>query len=151
MAELELGRAGEYLAMADLLLKGEKCFMTDQGINYDLVVERTGKLLRCQVKTTTKPMLNDQRYAPIYHYHIKRAGKSGKREYSINEFDLFALVALDLKAVFYLPFDDRVASSICVRDRNVKYKGKASSGGRPNGLYYQDLTWEACLKDMGLE
>ena len=79
---------------------------------------------------------------PVYFFHIRRAGKGGKRFYDKKEFDFFALVALDIKKVFYLPFDDKIATcSICIRDKTISYTGKGS-GGRKNGLYFQDLTWD---------
>ncbi|GAG49645.1 unnamed protein product, partial [marine sediment metagenome] len=142
LSDLNVGRAGEFLVIADLLLQGQKCFLTDQGLNYDVVVEINDKLIRGQVKTTKEMRVLHQNARPIYFFHIRRAGKGGIRQYSLNEFEFFALVALDIRQVFYLPFDGKVGSaSICIRDKNIKYQGQAK-GGKKNGLYYQDLTWE---------
>lgn len=142
LLDLNVGRAGEFLVMADLLLQGQKCFLTDQGMNYDAVVEVDNKLIRGQVKTTKKMRAINNSARPIYFFHIRRAGKGGKRLYKLGEFEFFALVALDIRKVFYLPFDGSVgSSSICIRDKNIKYQ-RQSSGGKKNGLYYQDLTWE---------
>jgi hypothetical protein len=140
--ELNIGRAGEYLAMSDLLLKGFQCFDTGQGAGYDLIAEIDGKLLRIQVKTTCKKTLRNAK--PIYFYHIKRNGKNGLKRYKQEDFELFALVALDIKEVFYLANDSNVpTSSISLRDRNTKYINNNASKGRL--LYYQDLTFENYL------
>jgi len=145
LLDLNVGRAGEFLVMADLLLQGQKCFLTDQGLNYDVVVEVDDKLIRGQVKTTQKMRVLHQSARPIYFFHIRRAGNGGKRQYKLNEFEFFALVALDIRKVFYLPFDGEVGtSSICIRDKNIQYQ-KQAKGGKKNGLYYQDLTWEAFI------
>lgn len=140
--QLDIGRAGEYLVMADLILQGEKCYLTDQGVNYDLVVDRDGRMLRGQVKTTEKMRVIRDNSNPIYFYHLRRAGKGGKREYDKDEFEFLALVGLDNKVVMYLLFDETIGSnSVCIRDKNIDYQAQAK-GGKKNGLYYQDLTWK---------
>ena len=53
--ELELGRAAEHLACADLLLGGWHAFHTAQGMAYDLAVDVGTRLLRVQVKATLHP------------------------------------------------------------------------------------------------
>jgi len=150
LLDMDVGRAGEFLTMADLLLQGQKCFLTDQGLNYDVVVEVDNELIRGQVKTTQKMRVLHQRARPIYFFHIRRAGKAGKRQYALDEFEFFALVALDIRKVFYLPFDGEVGTaSICIRDKNIQYQAQAK-GGKKNGLYYQDLTWEAFISGYNL-
>lgn len=139
-AELMVGKAGEYLAMADLLLQGIECSQTSQGTNYDIIADIGGRLIKIQVKTTRKSKLLHQRAHPIYFFHIKRAGKNGIRRYRVGDFDCYALVALDIKKVFYMPFDLTKSTSICLRDREFDYSGNRG-GGRP-GFYYQDLTLE---------
>ncbi len=145
--ELNIGRAGEYIVLADLLLKGVQVFTTGQGVGYDLVADVDGRLIKIQVKTTQKKRLLKARANPIYFFHIKRAGKNGNKFYKVGDFDCFALVALDIRKVFYLPFDNNIKpNSICIRDKNLVYKGRAK-GGKKNGLYYQDLTWENFIKN----
>lgn len=145
--ELNIGRAGQYLTMADLLLMGVQAHEAGEGANYDVIADVNGKLIKIQVKTTQKVRVIRQGANPIYFFHIKRTGKHGNKIYDKNDFDCFALVALDIRKVFYLSFDDKVKSnSICVRDKNIIYQGQAK-GGKKNGLYYQELTWEnLCLK-----
>lgn len=147
--ELNLGRAGEYIAMADILLQGYQCFDTAQGINYDLVIDHPKKLIRVQVKSTREPKSWGEIYqkiTPSYHYHIRRAGKGAKRKYSKDEFDLFALVMLDTRKVAYVLNENIATSSITLRDNNLKYYNEGSSKGR--ALYFQELTLEKVINDL---
>ncbi len=148
--ELNIGRAGQYLTLVDLLSKGVQAFDTAEGVSFDVVAEHNGKLIRLQVKTTQKMRILNESANPIYFFHIKRAGKNGARFYDKGDFDAFALVALDIRQVFYLPFDESVkANSICIRDKDTEYHGQAK-GGKKNGLYYQDLTWENLCQRLSL-
>ena len=106
--QLQIGKAGEYLVCADLILKGFVAFPSEQGLPYDVLLDNGTKLLKVQVKTTEKPRIVLQRANPIpaYIFQIKRAGKNGKTIYANNEIDLFALVCLDTKKIGYLKNDD---------------------------------------------
>lgn len=146
--ELNIGRAGEYIVLADLLLNNVQAFDTAQGVEYDVVAEINGKLIKIQVKTTQKMRVLNESANPIYFFHLKRAGKGGNRFYDKNAFDVFALVALDRREVYYLKFDENVGSnSICIRDKSYDYCGQAK-GGKKNGLYLQDLTFENICKSL---
>jgi hypothetical protein len=146
--ELNIGRAGQYLVLVDLLSKGIQSFDTAEGVSFDVVAEHNEKLIRLQVKTTQKMRTIREGSNPIYFFHIKRTGKNGARFYKKNDFDAFALVALDRREVYYLKFDDGIkANSICIRDKKVKYTAQAM-GGKKNGLYLQDLTWENLCKKL---
>jgi len=102
--QLQIGKAGEYLVCADLILKGFIAFPSEQGLPYDVLLDTGEKLLRVQVKTTERPRLVKQRNTPIpaYIFSIKRAGANGKTRYNENEIDLFALVCLDTISIGYL-------------------------------------------------
>ena len=146
--ELNIGRAGQYLTLVDLLSKGVQAFDTAEGVSFDVVAENEGKLIRLQVKTTQKMRVLRESANPIYFFHIKRTGKNGARFYDRKDFDAFALVALDRREVYYLKFDEQIkANSICIRDKEEKYKEK-ETGGTKNGLYLQDLTWENLCKKL---
>ncbi len=109
--------------MADLILQKRKCFLTDQGCNYDLVVDTAGRLFRFQVKATLQPRhLNITYRTPTYLFHVRRAGKKGERNYEVGEFDGFALVALDTKQIAYVPFKKEISKTIILRDRRETYK-----------------------------
>jgi len=102
--QLQIGKAGEYLVCADLILKGFVSFPSEQGLPYDVLLDTGEKLLKVQVKTTEKPRIIPQRDKESYAYifNIKRCGKNGKNKYQTNEIDLFALVCIDTKKIGYL-------------------------------------------------
>ena len=102
--QLQIGKAGEYLVCADLILKGFIAFPSEQGLPYDVLLDTGEKLLKVQVKTTEKARLVQQRNNPIpaYIFSIKRAGTNGKTRYEEKEIDLFALVCLDTMQIGYL-------------------------------------------------
>ena len=58
--ELQIGKAGEYLACADLIMKGLVAFPSEQGLPYDVLVDTGKRLLRVQVKSTTAPRVIPQ-------------------------------------------------------------------------------------------
>ena len=102
--ELQVGKAGEYLTCADLIMKGLVAFPSEQGLPYDVLMDNGKKLLRIQVKTTSSPRVIPQRNVESFAYifNIKRHGKNGTARYDLQEVDLFALVCLDTLKVGYL-------------------------------------------------
>lgn len=106
--QLQVGKAGEYLVCADLIIKGFVAFLSEQGLPYDVLLDTGHKLLKVQVKTTEKPRLIQQRTNPIpaYIFSIKRAGAKGLTRYEEKEIDLFALVCLDTMKVAYIKNKD---------------------------------------------
>ena len=52
---------------------------------------------------------------PGYLYNVRRAGKAGRRQYADDEFDIVALVAMDVRIVAYLPFKGQIMQTICLR------------------------------------
>jgi hypothetical protein len=102
--QLQIGKAGEYLVCADLIMKGFIAFPSEQGLPYDVLLDTGEKLLKVQVKTTEKPRKVMQRAKDSFAYvfQIKRAGKNGKTIYGEKEIDLFALVCLDTMQIGYL-------------------------------------------------
>jgi len=103
--ELQIGKAGEYLTCADIIINGMICFPSEQGLPYDLIIDTGNKLLKCQVKTTLGPRRIPQREKENYAYifNIKRHGNSKNiKIYHNNEVDVFALCCLDTKQVGYV-------------------------------------------------
>ena len=117
VSDLELGKAAEHLVCADLILKGFRAYLTDQGIPYDVVVDLNGKLIRIQVKATAGPRAIPQRkmFTPSYLWHVRRAGKKGRRRYGSADFDLLALVAVDIQKIAYLKVDEGVKTTVHLR------------------------------------
>lgn len=106
---LEIGKAAEHLVCADLILQGYRCFLTDQGLPYDVVVDVEGVLIRVQVKATVGPrnvMSSARKERRRYSFNIRSRGKGGSRRLSNDECDLAALVALDLKLIAYMRIED---------------------------------------------
>ena len=128
---LEIGKAAEHIVCADLILSGYRAFLTDQGLPYDVVVDINGKLIRVQVKSTTAPrsVPNRPGSAPSYMFHCRRAGKGGLRKIGNNEFEILALVALDLRHVAYIPITESVLQTIHLRAPNSpkNHKNKSRS------------------------
>ena len=134
--ELQVGKAGEYLVCADLILKGFVAFISEQGLPYDVLLDTGNKLLRVQVKTTsgvrTVPQRNKD--AKAYIFGIKRHGTGNKK---INtDCDLFALVCLDTMKIGYVLGND-MPTTINIRADEFR------------GSYYDEdgeITYKKALK-----
>jgi hypothetical protein len=110
--ELQIGKAGEYLVCADLIMKGFVAFPSEQGLPYDVLMDNGKRLLRIQVKATTAPRIIPQRAkeSQAYIFNIKRHGKNNSQRYDDREVDMFALVCLDTRQVGYLLNGDMPAT-----------------------------------------
>jgi len=119
--QLQVGKAGEYLVCADLILKGFIAFPSEQGLPYDVLLDTGEKLLKVQVKTTEKPRIVQQRAKETvcYVFSIKRAGANGKTIYDEKEIDLFALVCLDTMKIGYLT-NKEMPTTINIRVDSLK-------------------------------
>lgn len=117
ISDLEIGKAAEHLVVADLILAGYRAYLTDQGLPYDVILDDGGMFYRVQVKATRALRSVPQRavHTPGYFFHVKRAGKGGRRSYAEADFDLFALVALDIRAIAYMPFSAAPSNCILLR------------------------------------
>jgi len=100
----QIGKAGEHLVCADLILKGFGLSMADEALPYDILLDIGSKILKIQVKTTQAPKTVSQwtGHNAAYVFHVKRKGAKGVRRYSLGEIDIFALVALDTRQVGYI-------------------------------------------------
>lgn len=100
ISTLAAGIAAEHLVTADLLLAGYRAFMTDQNCPYDVAVD-IGRLIRIQVKSTRMPRLPGPRCRTVgYSFNVGRGGD--RAAYAEGAFELFALVALDIRLIAYL-------------------------------------------------
>jgi len=119
--ELQIGKAGEYLVCADLIIKGLIAFPSEQGLPYDVIIDNGEKLLKCQVKTTSKPRKVPQRVKErnAYIFNVKRHGKNNQNLYHENEVDIFALCCLDSKKIVYLK-NEEMPKTLIFRDDNMK-------------------------------
>ena len=99
--ELQIGKVGEHLVCADLILQGYNAFLADQGLPFDVLVEQEGNLKRIQVKTTTK-LINTKKEHDIYRFGLRR-GRHLNRRIDIGNLDYVAFVALDIMKIAYIP------------------------------------------------
>ncbi len=115
--DLEIGKAAEHLVVADLILSGYRAYLTEQGLPYDVVIDHAGTLYRVQVKATRRAKKMPARGAIGigYLFQVRRAGKGGRRQYPDGEFDIIALVALDIRVIAYLPFQKRILQTVHLR------------------------------------
>jgi hypothetical protein len=152
MNEMQIGKAGEYLVCADLIVAGYTAYLSEQGLGYDVVLDTGKSLLKIQVKTANKT--NKGSRLPSYQFRTKNCGKKGKQAYTSKGVDLFALVVLQTKQISYL-----TTSQACGRPtilRTIKHKGqypdeksipntKAVLQKRKEGLAYSRIA-----SDLGL-
>ena len=66
-SDLMIGVAGEHLVCFDLITRGFTCFMTEQGLPYDVIADINGKLVKVQVKTTRTHSETPQRKITTQH------------------------------------------------------------------------------------
>lgn len=126
--DLDIGKAAEHLVMADLILGGHSAYLTDQRAAYNIAIDAGDRFFRVQVKATRALRAVPQRAAhtPGYLFNVKRAGQKGLRRYGAKEFDILALVALDIRAIAYMPFPGIVPESIILRPPGAKPAKNAS-------------------------
>lgn len=119
--ELQQGKAGEHLVCADLILRGYNAFLSDQGLPFDIVVEKEGAIWRVQVKTTKGPanynhkahyengkLYSGRRF--IYRFGLRR-GKGGRQRATLGGVDVFAFVALDTRQIAYVRVEELINSN----------------------------------------
>jgi hypothetical protein len=147
ISDLQIGKAGEYLVCADLILQGHIAFPSEQGLPYDVVFEYKGRLLKVQVKTTRTSKDIPQRKISVkgYIFNIKRCGKRNLQQTTPESCDIFALVALDSHAIGYIP-NQNVKETM--NFRSEKFRGQYRDENiniTPSGRYLEDCTLEKCL------
>ena len=87
ISDMQIGKAGEYLVCAELIMMGFIAYPSEQGLPYDIVMDFEGTLLKVQVKTTRGLMNVLQRKNPIkaYQFNIKRCGKKTNNYILLNQ------------------------------------------------------------------
>ncbi len=106
--DMQIGKAGEYLVCADLIMQGFIAYPSEQGLPYDVVADIGGELFKIQVKTTRSHKNTPQRVGNwrTYAFNVKRRGKKNRNNHTEDSCDLFALVALDEKQIGYMKNKD---------------------------------------------
>lgn len=141
-SEMDAGRAGEHLVLADLLLAGWVAYPTSQGVPYDIAVDLGDQVVRIQVKSTLRPKSPDsmKRGSPLYVFNSRRAGKRGRRRYGAEDFDVIALVALDRRLIAYYAWRNMPRDCISIRVPGVAY---GEGGTKPR--HFEDAPFEFAL------
>ncbi len=105
-----LSKAGEFVAAAELTLQGFDVSVAGEKLAYDLVADLNGRLFKVQVKAASfNADRQSYRFCTNRCSH-KAAGKS--RPYTDDDVDLFAFVAIDIRAVAFFAVRDVVDSGI---------------------------------------
>ena len=142
------GRIAELMALQDIIKQGFVAFEAGPQLSYDLVVDVAGRLLRVQVKSAGKPRVRDVRpngrdlftNEPYLFRTKKRLGQ----DYTLDSFDLFALVAVDIGMVAYMTIAEGLKSSrISVQQPQYESHARTKKSTR-----MQDLTFAKALEAL---
>lgn len=146
-SDLAVGIAAEHLVCANLLMMGYRAFRTDQNCPYDVAVELgCQRMVRIQVKGTRTVRKVPQRvgHMTAYMWHVRRSGKGRSRVYADGEFDLLALVAIDIGQIAYLP-PSKLKNTIHIRSTAV---AQSPSHGGKAGRTFEAMTFEAAIGNI---
>lgn len=101
---LKLGRIGELLA-AVVLEQGGYSATIVGGNKYDILATTNDDVFRVQVKSTLRPTDEKGRKKNSYVFRTGH-GRSSKHAYEKGAIDMYALVALDIRRVLFVPSQD---------------------------------------------
>lgn len=158
--KFQIGKAGEYLTCADLLLKGFNVSPAGETLPYDLLLDTGKKILKVQVKTTEMYRTTNQWRGVngAYVFSVKRKGADGGKRYEDNEVDIFAVVALDTMQVGYIKNED-MPTTINIRveelrgqyhdEKGIENQGKAIELYE-NGLTVKEICQKLSLSDTSV-
>jgi len=107
--ELQLGKAAEHLVCFDLIRKGYNAFLADQGLPFDILMEKNGKLERVQVRSTRQKNTYGKS-KDIYRFGTRK-GKGSITRVREAEVDYYAFVALDIMRIAYIPIKEMLAKT----------------------------------------
>jgi len=141
----EIGRAGTFLVLSDLIIHGIRAIGSDEAFPYDIVAETENKLIKIQVKSLSSRSIRGKAKTPFYNFLVKQ-GKIGKK-YEDKDVDGFALVMLDIKKIAYLPKNKIKGWSILLCDKEEKRLGRCNSGISKR-KFWQDYTLEKFIKSI---
>src|SRR3972149_12005411 len=107
--ELQLGKAAEHLVCFDLIRKGYNAFLADQGLPFDILMEKNGKLERVQVRSTRQKNTYGKS-KDIYRFGTRK-GKGSITRVRGAEVDYYAFVAMDIMRIAYIPIKEMLAKT----------------------------------------
>ncbi len=107
--ELQLGKAAEHLVCFDLIKNGHNAFLADQGLPFDILIEKGGKLKKIQVRSTRGK--NDYGKSKGIYRFGTRKGKGTITRVREAEVDYYAFVAMDIMKIAYIPISKMLAKT----------------------------------------
>lgn len=120
------------MVCADVRREGYRAFLTSQDCPYDVVIDSRPDLWRVQVKTTARGK-EGHTDMPVWNFNLRRIRNQKHKPYDDNDYDLLALVAVDIQKIAYvLPVK---GESIRVRSEDF---GPSDFRG-PWGIYFEDF------------
>ena len=147
ISDLSCGLVGEHLVCADLILNGYRAFRTEQTCPYDVAVDHGGRIVRVQVKAARGPRSyppdSRKKWNPAYIWSTRRAGNRGRRKYPMDEFDVLALVAADIRRVAYVKWDGQQHVQIPAPGTDRKVGGNGAV--MPRKRDFDSCTFEGAL------
>jgi len=111
--ELQIGKAGEHLVCCDLILQKYNAFLTDQGLPFDILIEKDGKLQKIQVRSTSQKNTYGKS-KNVYRFGTRK-GKGTVTRARKAEVDYYAFVALDIMKIAYIPISKMLAKTGMVK------------------------------------
>lgn len=115
--EIRVGDAAELLVEADLLLQEIVPIRAVHKYPYDYLVPRDASFIRLQVKAVSEPRMEGP--MPGAYQFSLRQGKA-REAYSLEELDVFALVALDIRKIAYKTVEELKRPQGIVTTVNLK-------------------------------
>lgn len=145
--QLQIGKAGEHLVCVDLIMRGYNAFLSDQGLPFDVVAEKSGKIKTIQVKTASR-LWSYGSSKNVYRYNIMR-GRVGERIPIKEAPDFFAFVGLDRKVIAYLKPGELVKDGKIVKAIQFKIRELSRIGNmeRSTSLVKRKLGWGRYIED----
>lgn len=143
---LEIGKAGEYLAVFELINQGYSAFLSDQGLSFDIVVEHEGRLFRGQVKSTLRHS-NYGKSKNVMRFGT-RNGKKTERSASCHESDFYAFVCIEDKEVYFMHESElrssknkgSIKQTIDLRHNENSLEKEAISSTKTNAKVYKKFS-----------
>lgn len=104
LSSIRQGSRAEHLVIAELLSQGYPAFLSGGSLKYDVVVEVNSRLHKIQVKSTMRSRLQGR--STNHAYMFKISSNRRGHLYQSDDYDILALVALDINQVAYMNFSD---------------------------------------------
>ena len=144
------GKAGVHLVCADLIMQGYIAFPSEEALPFDVVSIINNRIYKIQVKTTRKPRRLQRRGNNNgYLFHITRMGKGGKKNYSEEDVDLFALVALDSHEIGYLS-RTQIKRTMIFKDKSI-YEDVIKIRDKITSLKSDGMNTRNISKEIGIK